>query len=316
MRMSTTTYRKGAHTEICLETALEEMTLKDLEFSISCICGRNRDGSYKTQADRQRILRLAAKQMHGLGFQLKSATSLKAKHIEALLRCWKEAGLSAGSLKNRMSALRWLAEKIGKPAIIARSNDVYGIGDRQYVTNISKARELTQADLARVTCEMTRMSLRLQDAFGLRREESIKIQPAVADKGDRLLLMPSWTKGGQARWIHIRTLEQRKLLDEAKALARRTKLGSLIERDTYKEQLNAFTYQCQKAGIHHVHRHRHLYAQRRYLAITGWKSPAAGGPTSKELTPLQKRLDETARVVISRELGHGREQIVAVYIGR
>ena len=307
---------EDVHTEIGLGSVMEETTLRDLEFSISRICGWNRDGSYKTQADRQRILRLAARQMHGLGFQLKSATSLKPKHVEALLLCWKDTGLSAGSLKNRMSALRWLAEKIGKPAIIARSNDTYGIDDRQYVTNVSKARELTEEDLAKLTCEMTCMSLRLQDAFGLRREESIKIQPAVADKGDRLQLMPSWTKGGRARWIRIRTPEQRQLLDEAKALASRTRLGSLIERETYREQLHAFTYQCRKAGIHHVHGHRHLYAQRRYLAITGWPCPAAGGPTSKELTPLQKQLDETARVVISRELGHGREQIVAVYVGR
>jgi hypothetical protein len=314
MRMSITTYRK-----VCAPNCLVVIggtALKDLEFSISRICGRNRDGSYKTQVDRKRILRLAAKQLDGFGYQLRSATNLKPRHVAALVRGWKEAGISAGSMKKRMSALRWLAEKIGKPAIIARSNDVYGIDDRQYVTNVSKARELTESDLTKVGCEMTRMSLRLQAAFGLRREESIKFQPAIADKGDRIELLPSWTKGGRARWIQIRTPEQRRLLDEAKVLAKRTPLGSLIERETYKAQVNAFTYQCQKAGIHHVHGHRHLYAQRRYLAITGWKCPIAGGPISRQLTPLQKKLDEQARLVISRELGHGREQIVAIYIGR
>ena len=34
------------------------------------------------------------------------------------------------------------AEKIGKQNVIARDNDHYGIGNRQYVTNVSKARAL------------------------------------------------------------------------------------------------------------------------------------------------------------------------------
>ncbi len=64
------------------------------------------------------------------------------------------------------------------------------------------------------------MSLGLQALFGLRREESIKIIPAWADRGDRLVLKDSWTKGGREREIPIRTPEQRRLLDEAKALAK------------------------------------------------------------------------------------------------
>src|SRR5205085_7900825 len=45
----------------------------------------------------------------------------------------------------------------------------------------------------------TAMSLRLQAAFGLRREESIKIRPDWADRGDVLKLKDSWTKGGKER---------------------------------------------------------------------------------------------------------------------
>ena len=112
--------------------------------------------------------------------------SLKPKHVEALVERWKAEGLCTGTLKNRMTELRWWAEKIGKPNVVARSNDDYGIADRQYVTNVSKARELTSGDLAKVTDPYTRMSLQLQAAFGLRREESIKIQPAWADRGDTL----------------------------------------------------------------------------------------------------------------------------------
>lgn len=41
------------------------------------------------------------------------------------------------------------------------------------------------------------MSLQLQQAFGLRREESIKFQPRYADRGDHIALKGSWTKGGR-----------------------------------------------------------------------------------------------------------------------
>nr|WP_229212113.1 integrase domain-containing protein [Duganella sp. BJB475] len=73
-----------------------------------------------------------------------------------------------------------------------------------FVTNISKAKVLDDARLAKITDAYTAMSLRLQSAFGLRREESIKIVPAWADGGDRLQLKDTWTKGGKYREIAIR----------------------------------------------------------------------------------------------------------------
>jgi hypothetical protein len=45
-------------------------------------------------------------------------------------------------------------------------------------------------------------------------------------------------------------------------------------------------------------------------------APAAGGKTSKELTPDEKNQDYQARIQISQELGHEREQITVVYLGR
>jgi hypothetical protein len=104
------------------------------------------------------------------------------------------------------------------------------------------------------------------------------------------------------------------VLDETKHFAGR---GSLIPADKrYVEQLRRLEDQCANAGIHRMHGHRHQYAQTRYREITGWAAPTAGGPRSKELTPAQKAIDHEARLTISRELGHNREQILAVYIGR
>ena len=166
----------------------------------------------------------------------------------------------------------------------------------------------------RITDPYTRLSLRLQAAFGLRRAESIKIQPAWADRGDKLLLKSSWTKGGREHEIPIRNAEQRQVLNEAKEFAGR---GSLIPADrSYVDQLRRFEHQCAAAGVHRIHGHRHQYAQVRYRELTGWAAPAAGGPRSKDLTPEQREMDREARLTISAELGHEREQITAVYLSR
>lgn len=65
-----------------------------------------------------------------------------------------------------------------------------------------------------------------------------------------------------------------------------------------------------------MHGLRHQYAQSRYEALTGWKAPAAGGPSTKMLTPEQRLQDSHARQTISYELGHERLQVTAVYLGR
>jgi hypothetical protein len=288
--------------------------MKDLNYALKQLCQRNRDGSFATQANRRQILDLVASQLREMGFKHMRAASLKPKHIEALVGRWKVEELAAGTIKNRMAELRWWAEKTGKENVIARSNEAYGIAERQFVTNRSKARELDAGELQRVSDPYSAMSLKLQAAFGLRREESIKIQPEWADRGDRLFLKDTWTKGGRSREIPIRNGAQRELLEEAKALAGK---GSLIPASLrYVEQLRRFEHQCVQARIHRVHGHRHAYAQQRYRELTGRVCPAAGGSRSKELTPEERAADREARLAISRELGHEREQISALYLGR
>lgn len=288
--------------------------MRNLNFQVKQLCLRNPDGAYATRVARERALSLSAGQLHELGHHHMSVHSLKPKHIKGLVERWQTEGLSAGTIKNRMAHLRWWAEKIDKQSILARDNAYYGIADRVYVTNVSKASELVSEQLAKVTDNCCALSLQLQAEFGLRLEESIKFSPAYADHGDTLVLKASWCKGSRARENPITTMEQRQLLD---AVHVQCGAGSLIpDGMSYVQQLNRFKYQCGKAGIDHVHGHRHAYAQRRYLALARWECPARGGPTSKNLTPLQKEVDQSVRLQISRELGHEREQITAIYLGR
>ena len=203
-----------------------------------------------------------------------------------------------------MAAMRWWAQRVDRQNAIARSNEHYGIPERSFVSDGSKARTIGETDLKKVRAAHLRMSLELQSAFGLRREEAIKFAPRYADKGDHLLLKASWTKGGKARTIPVRTKAQRDVLDRAHRLAGG---GSLIPGDrNYRQQLRVYDRYTANAGLSKLHGLRHQYAQSRYEELTDWKAPAAGGPPTRTLSTEQRSLDREARLIISHELGHER----------
>jgi hypothetical protein len=287
--------------------------VRGLNHQLKQLCRQNRDGSYGTQTRRERELTLMANQLHELGYRGMGSHSLRPKHVQALVEYWLSTGVAVGTIKNRMSAIRWWARKVDRQNVIARSNDHYGIPNRQFVTGKSKARSVSDGDLEEIRDAHVRMSLALQEAFGLRREEAIKFSPSYADKGDHLELKASWTKGGKARSIPIRSPLQRAVLDRAHQL---TGKGSLIPSDrNYRQQLRIYEGQTIRAGLSRMHGLRHAYAQRRYEELTGWQSPAAGGPATKLLSAEDRRLDREARLTISRELGHERISIVRIYVG-
>lgn len=170
--------------------------MRDLNYQLKLLCKHSHEGSFETRVGRERQLSAIANQLHDLGFRQLKATSLKQKHVLTLVDLWLKQDISPGTIKNRMSCLRWWAEKVNKRAVVAGSNEFYGIPDRQFVPEQSKAIDLAEEQLAQVKDEHVRMSLCLQQAFGLRREEALKIQPRWADRGDHLQLKASWTKGG------------------------------------------------------------------------------------------------------------------------
>lgn len=184
--------------------------------------------------------------------------------------------------------------------------------ERRYVTNISKAQELGTG-LEQITDVHVRMSLQLQAAFGLRREEAIKFQPSYADRGDHIALKGSWTKGGRERIMPITTTEQRDVLHAAHRLAG---TGSLVStHKTFIQQRHVCDGQCKAAGVSNMHGLRHRYAQVRYETLTGWKSPTTGGPGTAQLDLSQRLANRHVRQQISHELGHERVEVTAVYPG-
>lgn len=276
----------------------------------------NKDGSFGTQASRRKILLQAADTLWAMGYKLDSAKFIRTRHVYKLVEHWKQpAGNEPGTLQNKMAALRWLMEKFNKAEVVP-SNEKLGIPKRQRVTDQDKSRDLSETELDRIKQPLRKLSLQGQKLFGLRIEESLKIQPHVADQGDKLYLMDSWCKGGRERHVPIKTKEQREWLDKAKALMD-YKNQSLIPVDkSYGKYLKSTYKYYERKGICKTHGLRHLYAQALYKKLTGWDCPAKGGPSRKQLSPEQKSIDRQVRLTISQHLGHCRLSIVAIYCGQ
>ena len=222
-----------------------------------------------------------------------------------------------------MADLRYVAKNFNREHIIHASNSHYGIEKRSYIPVKNKA--MTECDFSKITDERLRCSIELQQAFGLRREECLKIKPQQALRqtasGQYYLdLQKSWTKGGIHRTIMIANDQQLRVVERAQKIAG---TGSMIPRErTYIEQRNFYDAVTRQQGLYNLHGLRHAYAQKRYYEITqektnnnGWHCPVAGGLKLSQLTHEQKIIDQEARKIISNELGHSRIAIVKNYTG-
>lgn len=286
--------------------------MSEFSYSFQQLCNKHKEGSFNTRASREKVGRLICDELREAGFKLKSVYGLKPKHVSHLVAKWQEEEKSASTIKNRMSILRWAARKIGKPNIISRNNDDYGIEKRQSKPE-GKAKELDNEKVAKINDPYVRLSLRLQREFGMRREESIKFVPSYAIHKDYIQLRGSWTKGGKPRAIPITSNTQRALLQALTAIPKGRSL--IPESRSYKQQLGLYNRECIRVGLHKNHGLRHQYARQRYLELTGWRCPADGGPRRRDLMGEQKDRDIAARLEISLELGHNRFSVTYTYLG-
>jgi hypothetical protein len=206
--------------------------------------------------------------------------SLKPKHVERLVERWKAEGPRRRHNQESDGRASMVGREDRQAECRRRDNEHYGIGNRQYVTNVSKARELT----ARRSGEDHR---------------PIHADVAAPAGGIRLAARgvdqdPSRVGGSRRQACAEGHLDQRRTRARDSLSATRSSArcsmrpsdfagrGSLIPAgQRYVDQLRRFEYQCASAGNHRVHGHRHQYAQTRYRELTGWagaRRPADRAP--------------------------------------
>lgn len=283
---------------------------------------RPRSVSYETHRKRGTILLQFLRDLKTGGYLLQQLSNLKPKHILARVQAWKDQGLESGTIKTRMSAVRWLCEKIQKQGIVP-SNDELGIPKRIAVTNTSKAwpvelRDPIFAEVLRLSPRL-HLQMRLMESFGLRFEEAALLRPHESDLEYHLHVVRG-TKGRRPRVVPIEDDAQRALLDEAKAQVGRR--DSMVPRyftfDRWRGKAKAIARKLgmSKQNNTHFHGLRHAWAHRTYEALSGMSPPCAAGADDRPVMMADARArDQDARMRVSEGLGHGRIQVSSIYLG-
>ena len=285
---------------------------QQLRHSINIILQQEKRGSFNTQSTRKRNILIFADSLFTINMPVTNIRQIKDKHIDRVVAHWQTQGLTIGTIKNRMAAIRYVCATINMSHMVKNNNDL-NIAKRNYLPTFNRAQH--SPDFTGIADRHIRVGLELQRVFGLRKEECMKIKPLMADKGTTLQLHPTWCKGGRGRFIPIQTSEQRFWLEEAKKLAGRIDRSLIPKGKSYRTQIKLYEKQVERAGLRNMHGLRHAYAQRRYKELTGWEAPLNGGPKRSELNKQQKEVDTQARFIISEVLGHSRQWISKVYIG-
>ena len=291
-----------------------------LGFELKTLCREHRVDGRTTQADRMEMAATIAGDLDAAGYhkfcrQKGCAYKLKDKHIRALVQHWEGKELSPGTINNRLAFLRHVCDWTGRSGVMSKRNADYHDGKRVREATVSKAAYVQPDVLGRVQNRYARASLMLQVAFGLRRKETLMIQPAWADRGNRIVLKGTWTKGGRRREIPLTTQAQREALDHARSVVGK---GSLIPPSlSYKDYRDGlWQAACKSIGLNGTHGFRHAYAQDRYEVLAGFACPVRDGPTRDEMTAEQLERDDWARGRVSSELGHGRHRVTNWYLGK
>ena len=297
-----------------------------MKFELLRLCRSHREGSHATQAARRDTINSFVNTLDQHGFSKtvrQKGVAIKERHVKRVVDAWQRAGTGSRTIANRLAHLRRLTEWQGHPGTLKASNSAYiagreaapGRGHRHYADRLPNTdKAVHRIDLDAVRSPHARASLMLQKEFGLRREETLKIRPEKST-ATMLVLHGSACKGGRPREITVRTDAQRAALTFAKEVAG---AGSLIPpRSSYVAWRDGgYRKACIEAGLPGgSHGLRHAYAQGRYAELTGFKAPLAGGPWRSEMDDEQRKLDDFARDIVSQELGHGRRQVCAQYLG-
>ncbi|WP_321810271.1 MULTISPECIES: integrase domain-containing protein [unclassified Burkholderia] len=279
--------------------------------------------SIKTQEYRATAICKAFVELREGGFALQTPWSLKIKHVEYLVDRWVKDQQSGGTIENKLTYLRALAQWLGKANLVGTLGDYVdrreaglersyvATEDKSWVANgvdaVAKIEEIAQ------TCPYTAVQLKLQAAFGLRVEESFMLRPAEAVRDPHMLAVTRGTKGGRPREVPI----ERKIaiLEEAARLSNGVTGSTIPTGRTLKQWRDWYYYVLGKHGVTKSgigvtsHGLRHEYLQTLYERVAEVPAPIKGSSSR----PDPAAHDEAKRRVVEAA-GHSRVSKANAYL--
>lgn len=265
--------------------------------------------------------------------------SFSGRHVEAVTGYWQDeaqAGrMSPATIQTYFSFMKTFAGWIGKPKLLKPIGCYFDdplLYQRSLASGVDKSWRAKGVDAVAVIRDVevydvhAAASLKLMQAFQLRFKESVMFRPhsdvisaAQAGKpsdGPAFYLdTHRGTKGGRERLFPVDNAVRQDAIDFARRAA--VGVGDSVSdpRLTLLQAMRRLRYVMERFGVTRAglgvvpHGLRHQGAADDFEQMTGVAPPIAGGP------PVAPDLDRQSRLKISDRLGHGRIQIVSVYLG-
>lgn len=294
--------------------------------------------SHKTRQERARFLRrffVDLKRKAGYR-QPPDPRNLGQKHIHTMVQVWQRERLAPATIQTYLSFLRGLASWMGKHGLV-RKPAQYGLSLDEYQRHEYAQRDKSWrgngVDVEAALDEVARFdpriaaSMRLMDALGLRRKESVMHRPHAhvvpfdqtgLPEDQRRADEYVWVKGkgGRVRWIAVESTAQREAIAHARSVVdgRDAHMGNPLH--SLKRNLRRLDYAMERFGFTKAlrgvtaHGLRHGNLQSLYEAQTGVPAPVCGGGT------VAPDLDREARLVVSEHAGHSRIRAAGAYLGQ
>lgn len=253
----------------------------------------------KRQAELERIVQSLREH-----FGLRNLHNLKAKHVEYLVREIRATDTGSGNAANRVSHLRWLLDKLGKPGLLGKGNEELGINTR--ARNVRQGKLVSTEKLADVMSKLgdvkTRALVMLARHFGMRFEEASLFRPHYDVDAGGIVWIKRGSKGGRPRFVPIVTDEQRAALTQVKTLVA-DKFGCLVDQSvSYKTWRDRKYKEFRAAGL----------SRKDGTVFHDLRRTYAASETAR-LVEKGHTADEAAKIV-SKRLGHNRIDILRAYV--
>ncbi len=296
--------------------------------------------SHKTRQERADFLRRFFRDLHQkAGFKtVPDPRNLGDRHIRAMVAVWQKERLAPATIQTYLSFLRGLALWLGKPGFI-RSPDHYGLTPAEYQRHEYARRDKSWTAagidiglLIEQVCAYDRYvgaSLRLMQALGMRRKESVMFRPhrcvvpfettglpSEQRQAERYARIQEGAKGGRLRFVPLDSPERIAAVEFAQSVAKGEDAHMGNPRHNLAHNLRRFDYvmarfHITKEGLGATsHGLRHEAAIDHYMDESGGIAPPVrgGGPVPSEV-------DLAARQSVATLAGHNRIRASGAYLG-
>ena len=222
--------------------------------------------------------------------------------IAKMVSYYKAQGLKDATIINYVSSLRSFLHETGRTNINISNGELRLKREIEYKDKSLKTKGVDINEKLQYFKEKDAnvyVQLKIASIAGLRKEESVHAALALAKgykivKNGRLELKGSWCKNGRPREIKLSS-------EKIKELMELRKYAMNCNYDTgrnLKQEMNHLGNSIKNAGFN-MHAVRHSVAQERYVELVS-----------------KGHSEKYSKIAVSNELGHNRDYVTKVYLGR